>query len=94
MRGINCSTSKIRAPRLTGLQLMNFDQWSVVAPTPTYKPIERTLDLIDDDADAAEIRSICCCDRTRCCARKHRRSVTTPAALGLLTFGACRGPWM
>jgi len=90
MRGINCSTSKIRAPRLTGLQLMNFDQWSVVAPTPTYKPIERTL---DDDADAAEIRSICCCDRTRCCARKHRRSVTTPAALGLLTFGACRGPW-
>jgi len=43
---------------------MNFDQWSVVAPTPTYKPIE--LDLVDDDADAAEIRSICCCDRTRC----------------------------
>jgi len=44
--------------------------------------------LIDDDADAAEIRSICCCDRTRC---SHRRSVTTHAALGLLTFGACRG---
>src|SRR5262249_40399699 len=47
---------KVRSQALTGLQLMNFDQWSAVAPTPPRQPTERALDLIDDDADAAEIR--------------------------------------
>jgi hypothetical protein len=35
---------------------MNFDQRPTVAPTPACEPTERALDLIDDDADAAEIR--------------------------------------
>ena len=35
---------------------MNFDQWPTVAPTPACEPTERALDLIDDDADSAEIR--------------------------------------
>ena len=47
---------KIRAQPLTGLQLMNFDQWSAVAPTPPCKPTERALDFIDDDTDATEVR--------------------------------------
>ena len=46
---------KIRAQPLTGPQLMNFDQWSAVAPTAPCKPTERALDLIDDDTDATEV---------------------------------------
>jgi hypothetical protein len=34
---------------------MDFDQWTAIASTPARQPPERTLDLIDNNADAAKI---------------------------------------
>jgi hypothetical protein len=70
--------------------LISFDQWSAVAPAPARKPTERALDLIDDEADAAEIRLDLLLRQNKVLRTKGTDDSDTAAASGSPISDACR----